>query len=168
MKCHSRKIFCLQLSEGGGLKLSKTHSYYYQVQTQIYVCNKDFADFVVWTEKDVHIERVPPDEAFWNEKSQRACDLFHHVIMPELVAKYYSKKAMKENFQVQKPIDATDDSKTLQDQGTGGDTWCLSRDKEDGKMIACDNSDCPFVWFHYACVGIKRKPKGRWLCPKCK
>ena len=83
-----KKNFCLQLSEDGDLKLSKTHSYYYQVQTQIYVCNKNFADFVVLTEKDVHIERVPPDQAFWNEKSKRACDLFRHVIMPELVAKY--------------------------------------------------------------------------------
>ena len=163
-----KKNFCLQVSKDGCLKLSKTHSYYYQVQTQIFICDKDFADFVVWTEKVLHIERVSPDESFWSEKSKRVCDLFHQVIMPELVAKYFSLKAMKEDLQVQKPTDVTDDSRTLQDQTTDRDTWCLCQDKEDGKMIACDNSDCPFVWFHYACVGIKRKPKGMWFCPKCK
>ena len=52
---------------------------------------------------------------------------------------------------------------TLEDQGTGGDICCLCRDKEDGIMIACDNS----CWFHYAYVCIQRKPKGLWFCPKC-
>ena len=23
-------------------------------------------------------------------------------------------------------------------------------------------------WFHYACVGVKRKPVGAWYCPNCK
>ena len=57
-------------------------------------------------------------------------------------------------------IDADDLSiETLQDQVTEGSICCLCQDKEDGKMIACDNSDYPFVWFHYACVSIKWKPK---------
>ncbi|EDX04919.1 GD22064 [Drosophila simulans] len=36
-----------------------------------------------------------------------------------------------------------------------------------GEMIGCDNPDCPIEWFHFACVGLTTKPKGKWFCPKC-
>jgi len=26
---------------------------------------------------------------------------------------------------------------------------------------------CPIEWFHFACVGLTTKPKGKWFCPKC-
>lgn len=26
---------------------------------------------------------------------------------------------------------------------------------------------CPIEWFHFACVGLTTKPKGKWYCPKC-
>ena len=45
-----------------GLQLKQTHPYYYQVQSQIFLCDKEYADFVVFTEKEVNIERVAPDE----------------------------------------------------------------------------------------------------------
>ncbi len=67
-----RKDFCLQLTEDGDLWLSKTHTYYYQVQTQVYVCNKDFPDFVVWTQNDVHIERLLPDDEFLERNIQES------------------------------------------------------------------------------------------------
>lgn len=34
-------------------------------------------------------------------------------------------------------------------------------------MVACDNDDCPYQWFHWTCVGLKAEPKGDWLCPHC-
>jgi hypothetical protein len=34
-----------------------------------------------------------------------------------------------------------------------------------GEMVACDNADCPYEWFHYACVQLDAPPKGDWLCP---
>lgn len=34
-------------------------------------------------------------------------------------------------------------------------------------MIGCDNSDCPIEWFHFGCMGLTSKPKGKWYCPKC-
>uniref|UniRef100_A0A182UWW4 Inhibitor of growth protein 3 n=1 Tax=Anopheles merus TaxID=30066 RepID=A0A182UWW4_ANOME len=36
-----------------------------------------------------------------------------------------------------------------------------------GDMVACDNEDCPFEWFHYPCVNISSSPKGKWYCPQC-
>ena len=38
---------------------------------------------------------------------------------------------------------------------------------EKGMMIGCDGSDCNYKWFHYPCVGVRRKPKGKWFCPDC-
>lgn len=45
--------------------------------------------------------------------------------------------------------------------------WCFCKGVESGRMIACDNEGCSIEWFHYTCVGIKRKPKGKWYCPEC-
>merc|ERR1712083_71194 len=36
-----------------------------------------------------------------------------------------------------------------------------------GEMIGCDNQDCPIEWFHFGCMDLTHKPKGKWYCPKC-
>ena len=41
---------CLEESPDG-LRLKRKHPYYYQIQTQIFVSEKEYADFVVWTKK---------------------------------------------------------------------------------------------------------------------
>jgi inhibitor of growth protein 4 len=46
-------------------------------------------------------------------------------------------------------------------------TYCLCHQVSYGEMIGCDNPDCPIEWFHFACVGLTSKPKGKWFCPKC-
>ncbi|XP_043215197.1 inhibitor of growth protein 4-like [Amphibalanus amphitrite] len=46
-------------------------------------------------------------------------------------------------------------------------TYCLCHQVSYGEMIGCDNLDCPIEWFHFACVGLTTKPKGKWFCPKC-
>ncbi|XP_025202273.1 inhibitor of growth protein 4 isoform X2 [Melanaphis sacchari] len=46
-------------------------------------------------------------------------------------------------------------------------TYCLCNQVSYGEMIGCDNPDCPIEWFHFACVKLTTKPKGKWFCPKC-
>lgn len=46
-------------------------------------------------------------------------------------------------------------------------TYCLCHQVSYGEMIGCDNPDCPIEWFHFACVGLTSKPKGKWFCPRC-
>ncbi|KAJ8320442.1 hypothetical protein KUTeg_002461 [Tegillarca granosa] len=46
-------------------------------------------------------------------------------------------------------------------------TYCLCHQVSYGEMIGCDNQDCPIEWFHFACVGLTTKPKGKWYCPRC-
>ncbi|XP_062861698.1 inhibitor of growth protein 1-like [Trichomycterus rosablanca] len=47
-------------------------------------------------------------------------------------------------------------------------TYCLCEQISYGEMICCDNDRCPIEWFHFSCVGLNHKPKGRWYCPKCR
>ncbi|XP_014215136.1 inhibitor of growth protein 5 [Copidosoma floridanum] len=46
-------------------------------------------------------------------------------------------------------------------------TYCICNQVSYGEMIGCDNTDCGIEWFHFACVGLTTKPKGKWYCPKC-
>ncbi|KAJ3585370.1 hypothetical protein NHX12_014091 [Muraenolepis orangiensis] len=47
-------------------------------------------------------------------------------------------------------------------------TYCLCEQVSYGEMIGCDNEGCPIEWFHFSCVGLTYKPKGKWYCPKCR
>ncbi|KAH7717517.1 zinc finger protein [Aphelenchoides avenae] len=48
-------------------------------------------------------------------------------------------------------------------------TYCLCERVSFGDMICCDNTRCPVEWFHFECVNIKIKPKGKkWFCPLCR
>ena len=75
-----------------GLQLKQTHPYHYQVQSQIFLCDKEYAEFVVNTEKEVNIERVAPDEGKWNEIIDKAANFHSIAIMPDLVGRFYSRK----------------------------------------------------------------------------
>jgi len=52
----------------------------------------------------------------------------------------------------------------------GEDTqlYCFCRQVSYGNMIACDNKDCKYEWFHWSCVGLSAPPKGIWYCPDCR
>ena len=52
--------------------------YYYQVQTQIHICWREYCDFMVWSEKDdTLVERVPADSDFFDNI---AGDLQHFFV----------------------------------------------------------------------------------------
>lgn len=61
--------------------------------------------------------------------------------------------------------------------GAGGDheedesddtKYCFCQRVSFGDMVACDNDNCQYQWFHWECVGIKEEPVGDWLCPDCR
>uniref|UniRef100_A0AC34GQD4 PHD-type domain-containing protein n=1 Tax=Panagrolaimus sp. ES5 TaxID=591445 RepID=A0AC34GQD4_9BILA len=45
--------------------------------------------------------------------------------------------------------------------------WCFCGEHSYGDMIACENDDCLYKWFHYGCLGITVPPKGSFYCPEC-
>jgi len=46
--------------------------------------------------------------------------------------------------------------------------YCICRNIAHGDMISCDNEKCNIEWFHFACVGLTKLPKGDWFCKTCK
>lgn len=65
-------------------------------------------------------------------------------------------------------LDADDDEMDVDDDEAGDDRkYCICQNVSFGDMVACDNSDCPYEWFHWDCVGLKSEPNGTWFCPVC-
>ncbi|XP_041459979.1 uncharacterized protein LOC121411367 [Lytechinus variegatus] len=65
-------------------------------------------------------------------------------------------------------IEGSDDNGSEGDDEAEEDDYCICHRGEYGRMIGCDNVACIQQWFHYECVGIRRKPRGSWYCPNCR
>lgn len=65
--------------------------------------------------------------------------------------------------------DARDDTPPQEDAIDPDEpTYCLCDQISFGEMILCDNDLCPIEWFHFSCVSLISKPKGKWYCPNCR
>lgn len=145
--------FCLKQDENGQISLCHEHDYYYQVQGQLAICCKDFCDFVVWTPKGMHIEQIARDESFFGDLKPYLDNYmyFMKILLPVILT-----------GSIEYVIPSARSSQTL--DTTTGRVYCTCGGPEEGRMIACDNDDCAIEWFHYKCIGISRKPKGKWFC----
>ncbi|KAK0512400.1 hypothetical protein JMJ35_005528 [Cladonia borealis] len=56
------------------------------------------------------------------------------------------------------------------DSENEGEWPCICGDglNTDGMWIRCEKSNCPFTWYHIACVGLEEAPAGKWYCPQCR
>ena len=50
-----------------------------------------FCDFIVWTNDDIHIERIYPDEDIWLSNVPKVKALFEKAVLPELLGKWFSR-----------------------------------------------------------------------------
>ena len=64
--CSSIKSFCSESVEQRPC-LKTSHDYYYQVQGQMAVTGIHVCDFVIWTPKDISIQRINFDNEFWSK-----------------------------------------------------------------------------------------------------
>ncbi|KAJ7361338.1 hypothetical protein DFH08DRAFT_921376 [Mycena albidolilacea] len=46
--------------------------------------------------------------------------------------------------------------------------YCFCQRVSFGQMIACDDSNCQWEWFHLQCIGLAAPPDGRWFCDACR
>ena len=138
------------------LSLDRQHAYYYQVQAQLFICEVEFCDFVLWSEQDVYIERIIPDNKFWEEVVAKATKFFYIGILPEIMGKWYTKPVI--------PTDVNIELTENEDEGP----WCYCKENIEGSMlIGCDNDACKIMWFHMKCLKLDVAPKGKWYCPTC-
>ena len=128
--------------------------------------NRGYCDFVLWTEKDVHIERIYSDEEFWLQKVPRVQHFFTTAILPELMGKFYSRTTSDHD---QSTAASETDSASPSPPAETAQTYCYCHGPEEGNMVGCDNSTCAYQWFHLDCLGLKSEPKSQhWYCPDCR
>ena len=86
------KSFCLkQINKH--LKLDKAHSYYYQVQCQLNICELDICYFVVWSPEEMHIEEVKKDTEFFSALLPGINSFLLKGVLQEVTAHWFTKTA---------------------------------------------------------------------------
>ena len=71
---------------GNCTKLKKNHPYFYQVQGQLMVTGAPFCDFVVYTSKDIHIERILPNTEVWEAMLSKLASFYKQYVTPFLAS----------------------------------------------------------------------------------
>ena len=165
---------CLVNAADGSIHLDKSHAYYYQVQTQIFICKVEYCDFCVCTFPEagpsIHIERIYPDSELWQSCIERTTHFFKVCILPELLGKWYTRPYQ---FPSTSTINLSQTA-TLPSLSELEPLYCYCRQPEpkegasSSQMIACDNPLCSLEWFHTKCLKLKSIPKGKWYCPDCR
>lgn len=136
---------CLEWNHGQ-VRLKRNHAFYYQVQLQMYVTNREFCDFVVWSPQEMFVERIKINKDFLKQAIHRALEFHKKVIVPELLARFFTRSL---------------NSKT-------NVLWCVCKRPDTGEpMLQCDNDECAIQWYHLKCVSLTDVPEGLWLCPSC-
>ena len=155
-----QKNFCLKKDEDGNICLDTHHAYYFQVQAQIFICGVEYCDFVVWTTKDLFVQRILPDLEFWENAVCTTLELFNKCVLPELVGKWFTRPGCE--AQAHPSCTSTD----AEDDEEG--PWCYcQRHLEGSTLIGCDNEACKVKWYHMSCLRMKEEPEGEWVCPTC-
>ena len=80
--CSDIPDFYLQKDDHVSLK--KTHSYYAQIQGQLMVTGCEFCEFIVYTQDDMHVERIKPDIPFMTSMLQKLAEFYRDFAIPHL------------------------------------------------------------------------------------
>lgn len=141
------KNSCLISKNNNEYGLDKKHAYYFQVQLQMYVTETNYTDFMVWSKKDILIERIYFDKIFVESNICKAKKLHSNVIVPELLVRWY----------------------TLSKDSVQPELWCECRGPDDEReMIRCANEDCPIQLFHLQCLKLQEFSANTfWFCKIC-
>lgn len=86
-----KKTFCCKQTDGK-VYLKKNHEYFYQIQGQMFITNRQWCDFVVYTKKDIHIERVMFDATFWDLALKKLQHFVRFALVPELILRKIKRK----------------------------------------------------------------------------
>ena len=80
---------CLEANEDGSCRLKHGHDYYYQIQCKLYCADKEWCDFIVRTNKDMHIERIVRDRKWWDSQMEK-CHKFYFTKKETVMTKSIS------------------------------------------------------------------------------
>ena len=89
----SKASSCLNVQQNGTCYLKHGHDYYFQMQCQLYCADNDF---VVRTNKDMHIERIYRDRDWWTLQMAKCKTFYFRALLPELACPRYGKGGIRE------------------------------------------------------------------------
>ena len=129
--------------------INKKHPYYFQMQHQMMITEKTYCDFFVWSKgkklTDKFLIRINANNNLHKEMKLKFQTLFYKIILPELVTR-------KNDPNIENPEQQ----------------YCMCKRPSFPPIVACDMPGCSIEWYHYCCVGLKKSPKNKWICPSCK
>ncbi|XP_041371313.1 uncharacterized protein LOC121384798 [Gigantopelta aegis] len=148
----NEKSCCLMMDEEAS-KLKETHSYYSQVQMQMYIHDTAFCDFVIFTPRFTAISYVRRNHSFIAEMLEKTRDFHVKCVMPEILT-----RTLENNSVPTATTSSCPDNRV----------YCFCNSTNDLLMIGCDEPTCQVQWYHLDCVKLKRIPKGDWFCKTCR
>ncbi|KAK4885719.1 hypothetical protein RN001_001990 [Aquatica leii] len=77
------KNICVK-NENNVLQLKNNHFYYYQIQGQLNILNRQYCDLILYTNCDLEIIRIEKDEQLWNNMLEKLKHFFINYLLPEL------------------------------------------------------------------------------------
>ena len=75
-----------QKGADGELHLPHSHRYYAQVQGELAITNKEWCDFVVFSNNKVVVDRILADLEYWNHLEEKLEEFYVHHIIPEILS----------------------------------------------------------------------------------
>lgn len=79
--------FCCNLdAQSGSLMLKKSHDYYCQIQGQMALGERPWCDFVIYTQRGIHVQRIHFHEVFWRELLPKLISFYNNCVVPEVVS----------------------------------------------------------------------------------
>ncbi|KAJ1522321.1 hypothetical protein ONE63_002617 [Megalurothrips usitatus] len=76
--------FPLEFREGA-LHLKKNHEFYFQIQGQLAISDREWCDLVVFSDNDFFVERIERDRAKWEEMFPKLKRFYMEALLPEFV-----------------------------------------------------------------------------------
>ena len=84
------RSFCLKINPGGTLQLKHNHTYHYQCKLQIFVTRRNFCDFVVWSDDQLHNQCITLNLTLFQTTVPTAEKFWKWFVLPELLGKWYT------------------------------------------------------------------------------
>lgn len=146
---------------------------YMQVQYQLFCTQRSYCDFVVSTEKDVHIEHIYPDKSFWLENVSRVRHFFITSILPELIILKSQNWLVFLKHHLLVSLHVLKWAWTFIFSSISWNRWRFSENillLSGTRIRRCDNPSCLHEWFHLSClheVGLSTQVQVLY-CPDCR
>ena len=144
------------------------------MQAQLTCTKSQYCDFVVYTEKEMHVERIYLNSSIMDENLMKAKQFFQVAVLPELLGRWFSRPLSEYKTSSALTITCTAPTIATSFEASGLvntnqlTKYCFCQ-QEYGEMVGCDNSTCLYQWFQLECLKLTALPKSsKWYCPECR